>query len=190
MAGEPSIKGSAFQSVVEDVKRLIDAGRIDPAEVAAQLTEKDRGFLDGLVTPVAWLPIASYGRLLELLAREEGGGDPIGYLRARGARAAERLLSGSYAGFAVKPGTWGARVGQTMLGIGKLLYNFTVWTFREAPDGAFEIALEEASAYPETARHTAHGFLHWFAEQAAGRPMRVESARPSADRILFRIESV
>ena len=26
----PSIKGSAFQSVVEDVKRLIDEDRIDP----------------------------------------------------------------------------------------------------------------------------------------------------------------
>jgi hypothetical protein len=183
----PSIKGSAFQSVVEDVKRLIDSGRLDPEEVASQLSEKDRGFLDAVVTPVAWLPIASYGRLLELLAREEGGSDPIAYLRTRGARAAERLLSGSYSGFAAEPGTWGARVGQTMMGIGKLLYNFTEWTFREAPGGVYEIAVERAAEYPEPARHTAHGFLQWFAERAAGRPMRVESSRPSPDRILFRI---
>jgi hypothetical protein len=189
MAGVPSIKGSAFQSVVEDVKRLIDAGALDPDEVAEQLSDKDRGYLDAVVTPVAWLPIASYGRMLELLAREEGGGDPIGYLRTRGARAAERLLSGSYSGFAAEPGTWGTRVGQTMLGIGKLLYNFTEWTFREAEGGAFEIAVDQAAAYPETARHTAHGFLQWFAERAADRPMRVESARPSPDRIVFRIQA-
>jgi hypothetical protein len=113
----------------------------------------------------------------------------MGYLRARGARAAERLLSGSYSGFAVEPGTWGPRVGQTMIGIGKLLYNFTEWTFREAPGGAFEIGVLHAADYPETARHTAHGFLQWFAERAAGRALRVESQRPTPDRIVFRIES-
>jgi hypothetical protein len=188
MAGVPSIKGSAFQSVVEDVKRLIDAGRLDADEVSEQLSGKDRGFLDAVVTPVAWLPIATYGRLLDLLAREEGGSDPIGYLRTRGARAAERLLAGSYSGFAAEPGTWGPRVGQTMMGIGKLLYNFTEWTSREVPGGVFEIGVEKAADYPETARHTAHGFLHWFAERAAGRPMKVESRRTSPDRIVFRIE--
>jgi hypothetical protein len=126
----PSIKGPAFRSVVEDVKRLIDADRIDPAEVAKQLNEKDRGFLDAEVTALAWCPIATYGRMLELLASEEGGDDPAAYLRERGARAADVMLSGVYESFRAAPGTWGPRVGQTMMGIGKLLYNFTSWSFR------------------------------------------------------------
>ena len=189
MANVPSIKGSAFQSVVEDVKRLIDSGRLDADEVSEKLSGKDRGILDAVVTPVAWLPIATYGRLLDLLASEEGGADPVDYLRKRGARAAERLLSGSYSGFVAESGTWGPRVGQMMLGVGKLLYNFTEWTFRELPGGVFEIGVEKAAELPEAARHTAHGFLHWFAERAAGKPMQVESTRTSPDRIVFRIQT-
>jgi hypothetical protein len=183
----PSIKGSAFRSVAEDVKRLIDEGALEPSEVARQLSDKDRGFLDTEITPLAWCPIATYGRMLELLAREEGGADPIAYLKARGARAADVMLSGIYESFKAAPGTWGPRVGQTMMGIGKLLYNFTSWSFRAAGD-AFEIEVADAREYPEPARFTATGFLRRFAEHAAARPMHVESARPTPDRIVFRIE--
>lgn len=183
----PSVKGSAFQSVAEDVKRLLDAGTIDPDDLDAVLTEKDRGLLDAVVTPVSWVPIASYGRMLQLLARAEGGADPDAYLHQRGARAAERLLSGSYAVFAAEPGTWAPRVGQTMTGIGKLLYNFTEWSFRNAGDEVFEIDCRGARDYPEPARLTAEGFLHWFSERAADRPMQVTSHRPDPDCITFRI---
>lgn len=184
----PSIKGSAFQSVAEDVKRLVDQGRLDPEDLERHLDDKDRGLLDAVITPVAWFPIATYGRLLELLAREEGGVDPMAYLRERGARAAERLLSGTYGSYAAEPGTWGPRVGQTMIGIGKLLYNFTTWSFRSADGDVFEIEARDARDYPETARHTAQGFVRWFAEHAAGRPMRVDSSRPTPDHIVFRIQ--
>jgi hypothetical protein len=184
----PSIKGSAFQSVLEDVKRLIDEERLEPAELAASLSDKDRGFLDALVTPLAWFPMETYGRMLELLAREEGGGDPVGYLCARGASAADRMLSGTYESFAVAPGSWGLRVGQTMMGIGKLLYNFSAWTFRPAGGEVFEIEVSEARDYPDTARYAAQGFLRCFAERASGVPMQVQSTRPTPDRILFRIE--
>lgn len=186
--GVPSIKGSAFQSVVEDVRRLVDEGRLEPADLARELGEKDRGYLDSMIAPVGWFPIETYGHMLGLLASEEGGADPIGYLRERGARAAERLLSGTYESLSPEPGSWGPRVGQTMLGIGKLLYNFTVWTFRQVSDEIFEIEVREAQDYPEVARHTAQGFLHWFAEHAAGRPMRVASMRTSPDHVVFRIE--
>jgi hypothetical protein len=184
----PSIKGSAFQSVLEDVKRLIDEDRLEPSDLELSLSEKDRGFLDAVVTPLAWFPMATYGRMLELLAREEGGGDPVRYLCERGATAAERMLSGTYESFAVAKGTWGLRVGQTMMGIGKLLYNFTAWTFRPAGGDVYEIEVSEARDYPDTARYAAQGFLRRFAERAAGVPMQVQSTRPTPDRIVFRIE--
>jgi len=183
-----SIKGSAFQSVLEDVKRLIDDGRIEPSELASSLSEKDRGFLDAVVTPLAWFPMETYGRMLELLAREEGGADPIGYLCARGASAADRMLSGTYESFAAAPGSWGLRVGQTMMGIGKLLYNFSDWTFRSAGADVYEIEVSEARDYPDPARYAAQGFLRRFAERAAGVTMQVKSSRPTPDRIVFRIE--
>jgi hypothetical protein len=183
----PCIKGSAFQSVVEDVKRLIDEDRIEPSELASHLSEKDRGFLDVEVTPLAWFPIETYGRMLEVLAREEGGADPQGYLCRRGARAAERMLSGIYESFVAAPGAWGMRVGQTMMGIGKLLYNFTFWTFRPVEGEIYEIEVSEARDFPDPARFAAQGFLCTFAERAAGREMRVSSTRPTPDRIVYRI---
>ena len=184
----PSIKGSAFQSVLEDVKRLLDEDRLEPADLANALSEKDRGFLDAVVTPLAWFPMSTYGRMLELLAREEGGADPVAYLCARGAAAAERMLSGIYESFAAARGTWGPRVGQTMMGIGKLLYNFSAWTFRHVSGDIYEIEVSDARDYPEPARYAAQGFLNRFAERAAGISMQVQSTRPTPDRIIFRIE--
>jgi hypothetical protein len=186
----PSIKGSAFLSVSEDLKRLADQGRIDREELATSLSDKDRELLDAAVTPVSWVPIESYARMLELLALEEGGNDSIRYLRDRGARAAERLLSGTYQSFAAKPGTWGRHVGEAMMGMGKLLYNFTEWTFHAETDDACEIHVSDALHFPDPALYTAEGFLKWFAEHAADRPMRVSSSRPNSDRIVIHIESV
>lgn len=183
-----SIKGSAFQSVVEDVKRLIDDDRIEPGDLAEHLSDKDRGFLDVEVTPLGWFPIATYGRMLEVLAREEGGRDPQAYLTERGARAADRMLSGIYESFVATPGAWGSRVGQTMMGIGKLLYNFTFWTFRPVGGEVYEIEVSDALEYPDAARYAAEGFLRRFAERASGRAMRVTSARPTPDRIVYRIQ--
>lgn len=185
---EPSIKGTAFGSVIADVKRLVDSGALGPEDVARHLSEKDRGFLDCIITPSGWFPIATYGHMLELLASENGGSDPAGYLRKRGARAAEQLFSGTYESLATEPGTWGPRVGQTMIGISQVLYNFMSWTFREIDEEIFEVETCDAADLPEAARHTAEGFLHWFAEHTASRPMRVESRRPSPDRVVFRLE--
>jgi hypothetical protein len=188
-ANVPSIKGSAFCSVREDVKRLVDQGRIDPEELATSLSDKDRELLDSVVTPVSWVPIESYAHMLELLALEEGGNDAISYLRDRGAHAAERLLSGTYQSFAAEPGTWGRSIGEAMMGMGRLLYNFTDWGFHADADDACEIRVSDALHFPDPARYAAEGFLKWFAERAADRPMRVESSRPSPEHVVIRIES-
>jgi len=126
--------------------------------------------------------------MLEILAREEGGDDPVAYLCGRGAHAAERLLAGTYGSFDAEPGSWGPRVGQTMIGIGRLLYNFTAWSFRQLEGGVYEIEATDALEYPDTARYTAQGLIRWFAERTSGGPMHVESRRPSPDRIVFRVE--
>jgi hypothetical protein len=39
---------------------------------------------------------------------------------------------------------------------------------------------------PGAARYTAQGFLQWFVERAADRPMCVENTRPSRDRLPHR----
>lgn len=184
---QPSVKGSIFQSVAEDVKSLVAQGVIDESDLESLLSAKDRALLDALVTPVSWMPIATYCRLLELLARLEGDGNTEAYLRRRGAAAAERLLSGTYSGFDAAPGSWGERVAKSMIGIAGMLYNFTRWSCHALDDGVYEIRATEADEYPEAARHTAHGFLQAFASKSASEPLRVTSERPSPDLVVFRV---
>jgi hypothetical protein len=176
-----SIKGSAFQSVQADVLRLVDEGRIDLEELA--LTEKDRGCLDAFVTPVSWMPIASYGRLLEALARVEGGSDPVSYLRGRGRDAGKRLLGGAYQGFAKASGALDLKGVQIVIGVARLLYDFMKWDVRALKNGSFEITVNEAADYPDAALHTAEGFLELYGELTCGRRPRVSSDRPHSDQI-------
>jgi hypothetical protein len=184
---EPSVKGSVFQSVAGDLKQLIEQGVVDASDLESMLTDKDRGLLDSLVTAVAWVPIGSYCRMLEVLARYEGGNDPVAYYHRRGADAAERLLSGTYASFDADPGSWGEQVAKSMIRIAEMLYNFTTWTVAAQGDGVFEIRAAQAADYPEVARHTAHGFLQAFASKSASEPLLVTSDRPRPDVVTFRI---
>jgi hypothetical protein len=178
-----SIKGSAFQSVQADVQRLVDQGDLDLDEVGEELTAKDRDWLDAFVTPVSWMPISTYGRLLELLARAEGGDDPIDYLRARGREAGKRLLGGAYQGFARASSNLDLKGVQIVIGVARLLYDFMHWEAAALPNGSFEIRVSEAKEFPNTALHTAEGFLELYAELTSGQRPTIASTRPSADTI-------
>jgi hypothetical protein len=176
-----SIKGSAFQSVQVDVQRLVDNGELDLDELGEGLTAKDRDWLDTFVTPVSWMPISTYGRLLELLAQVEGGDDPVGYLRTRGREAGKRLLGGAYQGFARASGGLDLKGVQIVIGVARLLYDFMKWEANELPNGSFEIWVREAGDFPTPALHTAEGFLELYGELTSGRRPAIASTRPSAD---------
>lgn len=182
-----SVKGSAFVSVQADVLRLIDEGRIDVEEVDAGLTEKDRGLLDTLITPVSWVPIASYARCLELLARAESPEDPIAYLRHRGREAGKRLLGGAYQGFAQVSGGLDLKGVQIFTGIARMIYDFMKWDTRAGASGVVEIVISEARDYPDAALHAAEGFLELFGELTSGQRPQIESSRPNPHTVLIRV---
>jgi hypothetical protein len=181
MAG--SIKGSAFQSVQADIHRLVDTGELDLDELGEGLTAKDRDWLDAFVTPVSWMPIATYGRLLELLASREGGADPIDYLRARGREAGKRLLGGAYQGFARASNGLDLKGVQIVIGVARLLYDFMQWEAKALANGSFEIVVKEATEFPATALHTAEGFLELYGELTSGRRPEISSTRPTLDTV-------
>ena len=178
-----SIKGSAFQSVQADIQRLVDSGDLDLDEIGGGLTAKDRDWLDAFVTPVSWMPIVTYGRLLELLAQVEGGDDPIDYLRGRGREAGKRLLGGAYQGFARASNGLDLKGVQIVIGVARLLYDFMQWEVAARPDGSFEINVSEAKEFPTPALHTAEGFLELYGELTSDKRPKVASTRPSADTI-------
>lgn len=181
----PSVKGSIFASVASDVKKAMAEGRLDRDDLEAALDEKELPLLDDLVTAVSWKPMATYGRMLELLARVEGGSGREAYLRDRGARAAERLLAGTYHRFEAKRGEWGPKSGELMTSIAGVLYDFTRWRFGQIAPGEWEIVASDAAEFPDAAAHTAHGFLDWYANRASPVPIETRLSRPTPDRIVF-----
>ena len=184
-----SIKGSAFQSVQSDVLRLVDAGELDLDELGEGLTAKDRDWLDAFVTPVSWAPIATYGRWLEVLARVEGGNDPVDYLRARGREAGKRLLGGAYQGFAKASNGLDLKGVQIVIGVARLLYDFMRWEAAALPDGSFEITVRDAKEFPQPALHTAEGFLELYGELTSGKRPAIASTRPDRDSIRIHVRA-
>ncbi len=184
----PSIKGTAFQSVVDDVQRLLAAGRLSREELEAQLTGEDLEILDAKVNPTAWYPIDTYERAVDLLARKQAPLRTQEYLIERGALAAERLAElDIYSQLDATAEHMGVRVGKMIVTLSRAIYNFTAFHFEPGTDGvSFSIRVEDAAAFPEAARFATQGFVEHVASRAAGYAIRVTSERPSHDVVVYR----
>jgi hypothetical protein len=122
---QPSIKGTAFQAVLEDVASLVRSGQIDQATLEAATKPEDRDLLDETLVPGIWYPVQSYTRMHDLLWDVVGHNEPS-YLVDRGAHAAERILSaGAYANRVETTGRWGGeQMIHSVLSVSKGLFNF------------------------------------------------------------------
>lgn len=193
----PSIKGTAFQSVVEDLRRLLETGRLSRDEFQVRLEAEDLRLLDEKVLPGLWYPLTSYRRLTELLMQLEGGGR-IAYVVARGARAAERLFAaGLYqqllrgdeigAKKRAKNERWSEHEANLMTSLAGAIFSVSRWRFVGDPgvSGTSRIEVSEAEALPEVSRWAAQGFLEYTTSRLSGVTTRVSSERPSPDRIVF-----
>jgi hypothetical protein len=196
----PSIKGSAFQSVVEDVQRLLEGDRISREELEVRLEPADLPLLDEKVLPALWYPIGTYRRLSELLMEIEGGGRTE-YLVRRGARAAERLFAlGIYQqlrrGEAIAEeirssgSLWSQQDGAIMASLAGAIFSFTTWRFVADAEnrGEHRIEVSDAAALPEVARFAAQGFIEYVSTRLAKAHVRVTSERPAPDRIVFQLK--
>lgn len=195
----PAIKGSAFQSVVEDVQRLLQEGRISREELEVRLEPADLPFLEDKVLPPFWYPIETYRRLSELLMELEGGGRPE-YIVRRGARAAERLFTlGIYQQLRrgekiaeemrSSGSAWSQQDGAIMASLAGAIFSFTSWRFVADPErGAHRIEVSDAAGLPEVARFAAQGFIEYVSTRLAKAHVRVTSERPSPERVVFQLK--
>jgi hypothetical protein len=195
----PAIKGSAFQSVVEDVERLVREGRLGREELEVRLAPEDLPLLEEKVLPALWYPIETYRRLSELLMEVEGGGRTE-YVTRRGARAAERLFSlgiyqqlrrGEQIAEEIRSSgsAWTQQDGAIMASLAGAIFNFTSWRFVADPEGrgAHRIEVSDAAALPEVARFAAQGFIEHVSTRLARAHVRVTSQRPAPDRVVFQL---
>jgi len=195
----PSIKGSAFHSVVEDVQRLLQEGRISREGLEVRLEAADLPILDEKVLPALWYPIETYRRLSELLMEIEGGGR-MEYIVRRGARAAERLFAlgiyqqlrrGEVIAEEIRSSgsMWTQQDGAIMASLAGAIFNFSTWRFVADPEnrGGHRIEVTDAAVLPEVARFAAQGFIEYASTRLAKAPVRVTSQRPTPDRVVFQL---
>jgi len=178
----PSIKGASISSLVEDLAKLRDSGRLPAALLEERLQPKDRAMLDEPVQLAGWYDIHSYRRLAELLCEVEGRREDL--LLERGAAAARRLAA--------------AGLYQQMESVGRLkefrdldddarfkaygrqlrlittlsssLINFSTFEVTvdpERPD-RYCIDVRGSEEIPDVLAHTTLGFINAMAEMGSG----------------------
>jgi hypothetical protein len=195
---EPAIKGSAFELAASDLRGLIEKGKVRREQVEAALEPQDLELLAKQASPVAWVPVTTYARIVDLLLRYAGHGDTA-YLRGRGAHAAELAFdSGLYAQLrhSMAIGTlteesgednvFTERDGRLMASLSGAIFNFGVWSFRDTPR-AYLVEVRESAALPDVLRFAIEGFLEVMTERTSRRDVRVTSQRPSPDVLVFSI---
>jgi hypothetical protein len=188
----PSIKGTAYNSVHDDLHRMLDDGRISPEELEARLSRDELELLESKVLATKWYAISTYRKLLALVAEKDAKGPVEEYLVERGWRAAERLAqAGIYRQLGADEGTgksWAARVANLVTKISGLLYNFTRWSVDEPQDpSVIQVTVDEAKDFGDECRYTAQGFVAFAATMMAGKPVKISSSRPTPDRIVYTV---
>jgi len=195
MASEPSIKGSALSSVVEDVRALRDSGRISADRLEMRLEADDLALLEAKIQPALWYPIRCYARLTELLLEVAGRGDRQ-YIVDRGARAAQRLWeSGLYVQLqhgeekAAKArrigGVMTERDARMITTLSGAIFNFTRWSYRLEESNAL-IEVRDAADWPEVSVLAARGFLEYVVSRLRRDETTVEAKRVARDHVQFR----
>lgn len=178
MAAIPSIKGSVFGAVVEDVSKLVDRGVLSREELARHLEPDEVALLDQPISVSGWYDIRAYDRMNALLLAVEGEGDPE-YYRAQGRGTARRLLEAGLYGQLeylnraevarqTDPNDRFKAFGRDLRLLTSLsgsILNFTRWTARPDPQRAHRYVIEvaEAAEMPESLCWRSDGFINGMA---------------------------
>lgn len=204
---EPSIKGTIFGPVAEEIQTLRESGRIGEDALAAALEARDIALLEVKTAVSSWYPIDTYARYLDLLCRLEGGGDPR-YFEQRGSMSARRLMdAGLYSqldllgSIADEP----VRVGEdaeqralrayrskltVVLSLAGSIYNVGRWKVIEDEQhpGRAAIEIREADAYSDGMAGAIVGFLDECARAVSRKIQKLyRFERLARDRIVIRM---
>jgi len=189
----PSIKGTAYNSVHDDLHKMIGDGRVKESELESRMSPDELDLLESKVLATRWYPIDTYRKMLALVAEKDAKGRVEDYLVERGWRAAERLKeAGIYRQLGSeesKGKAWGVRVAGLVSAISGLLYNFTRWSVDDAANPAgFQIVVDDAKDFADECRFTAQGFVKFASTlMADGAKVTISSARPTPDRIVYTV---
>jgi len=92
MVATPSIEGSVFAAVVEDVNQLLGRAELSDDELARWLVPSDRELLAASTSISSWYDIRACGRMSALLRDVAGEGDDHFWEHAWPSRVVFRML--------------------------------------------------------------------------------------------------
>ena len=201
MGAIPSVKGSVFIAIVEDVQKLLAAKRVKRDELNRWLQPKDVALLDSPVLAHEWYDVRVYARLSELLRDVEGGGRNE-YLQKRGERTAKRLLdAGLYSQLDfLQTASFGrqsnAQERHAALGrdlartttLSAAILNFGRWAAKPDPTNPRRWVMEVTGArdFPDPLAWASCGFSNELS-RVQNQPDLWTWERPEPDRIVFRM---
>jgi len=183
------VKGTAIASVVEDVNRLLQEGRLSRDALEARLDAADLEVLEQKIVPALWYPIGTYGRFVEILF-ERDGGRRTEYLVERGRRAAERIkATGLYAQLSADRAGWGDRIGKILVSLGPAMFKDSSWSFEVLASSPlrWRIEMRVPASFPDLCRHSTQGFIDYLTKLHSD-STTVTSERSSPTLIVFRGE--
>jgi hypothetical protein len=181
MASDPSIKGSVVATVVEDIRKLLESGKLSTEDVRKHLEPQDMALLDQDIMASGWYDIRSFTRMSELLLEVTGGGNAQ-YLRELGRQSARRLLEAGlysqleYLRRSEVVGKRGqrdrfetfAKELRLLTTMARSIYNFSTWVVKIDPDHEHQYMLEvtDASAFSDVLCWRIDGFINEMAKES------------------------
>lgn len=201
MAAVPSIKGSIFSKVADDIRKLLAREELSREEASRWLKPADFELLDQHIAISSWYDVGSYARMNEMLVDVVGSGNKD-YLRELGRETARQLLeAGLYVQLEYLQRTQVSTVtkdrrrfkafGRDLRRLATLsssILNFSRWVPKRDPDHDLRYVIEvtDATNFPEALCWRSDGFVNEMATQH-GEPDLWSWSRISADAILFRM---
>jgi hypothetical protein len=199
MPSVPSVKGSVFSSVVEDVLKSIEKGAVRKDQLGRWLRPEDLALLDEKINVATWYPISAYARMGELLRDVEGGGNNE-YLRQLGRQTARRLLDAGF--YSQLEYLHRAEIGRAngdrarfeafgrdlrlLTTISASILSFSRWAMKPDPERPLQYLIEvsEAKDFPEVLCWRSEGFINEMATNH-GDPDLWRWSRPRRELVVF-----
>jgi hypothetical protein len=199
MTAVPSIKGSVFARVVEDVVNALDRAGLSRSDATKWLATGDLALLDQTIAVAGWYDIRCYDRMNALLLELAGGGSHD-YFREQGRITARLLLQGGlYAQLEYLQRTQVSKQTEQrgrfeafgrdlrlLTSLSASILNFSRWS--ACPDPANEyrylIDVTDAAAMPESLCWRSEGFINGMAAVHGG-PDLWNWTRPAQDHVVF-----
>jgi len=184
---QPSIKGVAFCHTVARLQTFLESGQVTEEQVEVRLEAQDLRFLDEKIEPTLWYPIASAGRIDELVV-ELSGREREEYFVACGLEEVASVFSkGVFETFIEGAQKMEARAAETLTLLASLGFNFGRWTYEEISFKELTVQAREVAPLPESVRYTVQGIILGLGRKLRNTDVEISSQRPLQDQIIYRI---